>query len=175
MLNIDVKTTFDYYRPITIKYLTDSIKTEQGWHYNYSTLFSGTLSSFEENTFKFNSTILQKLKIIIRNHDNEPLLINTLNAKGYTYELIARFTKPATYYLTYGKSNASKPNYDLNHIKSKVPESLTELMLGKRQFIHKKESKTLEPLFKNKAWLWSIMGIIVLVLGWFTLKMMQKK
>ena len=175
MLNIDVKTTFDYFRPITIKYVTDSIKTEQGWHYNYNTLFTGTLSSFEENTFTFNSTILQKLKIIIRNHDNEPLQINTLSAKGYTHELIARFTKPATYYLTYGNTNAHKPNYDLNHSKTTIPEQLTSLSLKKRQPIDKKESKAIEPLFKNKAWLWGIMVLIILVLGWFTLKMIQKK
>ncbi len=174
ILKIKITDTFDYYRPVTIKYLTDSVKTEQGWHYNYRTLSSGTLSSIEKNKFKFNSTTLQKLKIIIHNHDNEPLKINTLEVKGYTHELIARFTKPAKYYLTYGNSKIGKPDYDLNHLATNIPSTLTTLTLKSEQIIDKKEVPTVEPLFKNKIWLWAIMAIIILLLGWFSLKMIRK-
>ncbi|MCF6347513.1 MAG: DUF3999 family protein [Flavobacteriaceae bacterium] len=174
ILKFNMENTFDYYRPITIKYLTDSVKTEQGWHYNYNTLSSGTLSSIEKNKFKFNSTTLQKLKIIIHNHDNEPLLFKNLEVKGYTHELIARFTKPAKYYLTYGNSITRKPNYDLNHLTTNISDSLTTLTLKNEQIIDKKEAPTVEPLFKNKIWLWAIMTIIILLLGWFSLKMIRK-
>ena len=37
-LKIAVANDFDFYRPISIQYLKDSIKTEKGWHYQYENL-----------------------------------------------------------------------------------------------------------------------------------------
>ena len=86
-IKIDISDTFDYYRPLAIKYLIDSVKTEQGWKYNYSTFKTGTLNSLEENEFKFKSLTVQKLKIIIENKDNQPLVILSkpiYNSKFFT-------------------------------------------------------------------------------------------
>ena len=174
VVQIKVKDTFDFYRPFSIQYLADSVKTEQGWKYRYETLTSGTLSSIEKNQFKFESTILKKLKISISNQDNEPLNIETITVKGYVHEILVRFTEPATYFLTYGNEKAFKPNYDITRFVSKVPDTLTILNLGDEQLIDKKEVLAKEPLFKNKNWLWAIMGIIILMLGWFSIKMMNK-
>lgn len=173
-LKIDVKDSFDYYRPITIKYLTDSTKTEQGWKYNYNTLTSGTLNSIEKNEFQFSSTTVQKLKIFIHNQDNQPLTIGTIRVKGYEHVLIARFTEQAAYFLTYGNKTAAKPNYDIDRFAEKVPKILPTLDLGYEQNIEKEEIPLTEPLFKNKTWLWIIMGLIILILGWFSIKMMRK-
>lgn len=173
-LQIKVKDTFDYYRPISIQYVADSVKTEQGWNYLYETLISKTLSSVEKNEIKFESTILKKLKISISNQDNEPLNIESITVKGTIHELLVRFTEPAAYFLTYGNKKATKPNYDIERFDSKVPDTLTVLTLGNEQKIDKKDT-TKAPLFKNKMWLWLLMGIIILVLGWFSIKMMGKK
>lgn len=174
VVQIKVKDTFDFYRPFSIQYLADSVKTEQGWKYRYEILTSGTLSSIEKNEFKFESTILKKLKISISNQDNEPLNIETITVKGYVHEMLVRFTEPATYFLTYGNEKAYTPNYDIARFVSKVPDTLTVLNLGDEQLIDKKEVLEKEPLFKNKNWLWLLMGIIILVLGWFSIKMMNK-
>ena len=174
-LKINVKNNFDFYRPITIEYLLDSVKTETGWIYNYQPLTSGTLNSIEKNEFKFESKLLNKIKISISNNDNEPLTIDSVTVKGYVHELVARFTEPGTYFLTYGNKNASKPTYDIERFTPKVLDSLTTLTLGKEQLIDKKPLLEKEPLFKNKNWLWAIMLIIILVLGWFSVKMMKSK
>ncbi|WP_372792354.1 DUF3999 family protein [Lutibacter sp.] len=174
-IKMNVKDNFDFYRPITIEYLADSLKTEQGWKYQYEFLTSGTLNSIEKNEFKFESTILQKLKISIYNHDNKPLTIDTISVNGYVHELIVRFTEPATYFLTYGNKNAIKSSYDIERFTSKIPNTLTVLNLGQVQLIDKKEILKKEPLFKNKNWLWAVMTVIILLLGWFSVKMMQKK
>ena len=173
-IQIKVKDTFDYYRPISIQYVADSVKTEQGWNYLYENLTTGTLSSIEKNEFKFESTILKKLKISIFNQDNEPLNIETIEVKGYVHELLVRFTEPAAYFLTYGNKKATKPNYDIERFVSKVPDTLTVLTVGNEQKIDKKDTSK-APLFKNKMWLWGLMAIIILVLGWFSVKMMGKK
>jgi hypothetical protein len=173
-LKIDVNGSFDYYRPVTIQYFTDSIKTEQGWHYNYNTLTTGTLNSIEKNEFKFNSTSVQRLKILIHNQDNQPLTIDTIEVKGYIHELVARFTEHASYFLIYGNNNATKPNYDIDRFNDKIPKTLTVLKLGDELTIEKEIMPKTEPLFKNMTWLWIIMGLIILVLGWFSIKMMRK-
>jgi len=173
-IKLGIKDAFDYYRPVTIKYLADSFKTEQGWKYSYNTLTSGTLNSLEANEFKFSSIILQKLKILIHNRDNQPLTIDTIEVKGYVHELVGRFTEPATYFLTYGNSKAGKPQYDIDRFTDKIPKTITTLKLGVEQAIDKDEISVREPLFKNKTWLWTIMTMIILLLGWFSVKMIRK-
>ena len=173
-VKIDVKDSFDYYRPVTIKYLTDSINTEQGWKYNYSTLTSGILNSIENNEFQFSSTTVQQLKIIIHNHDNQPLTINDLQVKGYVHELIARFSEQATYFLIYGNKASPRPNYDIDRFTDKVPATLTALVPGNELTIEKEQIPLIDPLFKNKLWLWTIMGLIIVLLGWFSVKLIRK-
>jgi len=174
-LKLNVTDTYDYYRPIRIQYASDSVKSEKGWRYHYQNLFNGTLNSIEENEFKFTSSLVQKLKITIQNHDNQPLKISGVKVKGLEKQLIARFTKNAAYYLAYGKENDRNPNYDITKSLAKIPKSITTLSFGSEQAIPKKQAETKNPLFENKFWLWAIMGVIILVLGAFTLKMMSKK
>jgi len=173
-IKIDVANTFDFYRLITIKYVADSLKTDKGWKYNYRTLTSGTLNSIGKNKFKFKSTTLQKLKIIVYNADNQSLSFDSIKIKGYVHELVAHFTEPAaTYFLTYGNSKAKTPNYDIDRFAHKIPTQLKTLKLGKEITIEKEAVAVTAPLFKNKNWLWLIMAVIIVLLGWFSVKMMR--
>ncbi|HRP32947.1 MAG TPA: DUF3999 family protein [Agriterribacter sp.] len=173
-VQIKVKDSMDYYRPVTIQYLADSFKTERGWKYNYVTLTSGVLNSIEENEFKFEDTHVQILKILIENHNNAPLTIDSVQVKGYQHELVVRFTEKADYFMVYGNSIAAKPRYDIDRFAEKIPATLTALTLGKEQSTGKQKAPLPEPLFKNKAWLWIIMAVIILLLGWFSVKMMRR-
>lgn len=173
-LQIEVLDSFDYYRPLTIQYCTDSIKTEQGWKYKYRPLSSGTLNSLEESTFQFSEgLIVKKLKILIHNSDNQALNIGTIIPRGYVHELVARFNIPASYYLAYGAQNARKPQYDIVRFLDKIPGNSTAVTLGPEQTITKSEQALTAPLFENKVFLWGLMFIIILLLGGFTLKMMN--
>ncbi|WP_299437587.1 DUF3999 family protein [uncultured Aquimarina sp.] len=174
-IKIEASNNFDYYRSVRIEYLRDSIQTQKEWRYTYQNLSSGILNSIEENEFRCNSTITDKLRVIIDNQDNEPLTISTIQIKGYTYELITRFTTPATYYLTYGNARIGKPSYDLQYMSNIVPEKLKPIGLGTEEGIEKKGVKVVTPLFENKIWLWAVMGVIIALLGGFTLMMMKKK
>jgi hypothetical protein len=174
-LKLSVGDKIDYYRPMSIQYLLDSVKTEKGWKYNYSSLALGTLSSLEDNEYKFNERITNKLKVIIQNHDNQPLNNEALTVKGYVHELVARFNKPAEYYLVYGNKTAYKPNYDIINFQKNIPQELSKLTLAEEEEINKSGIPLIGPLFKNKAWLWAIMIIIILVLGWFSIRMLKSK
>jgi hypothetical protein len=175
IVKINVKNEFDYYRPITIKYLSDSVKTEKGWKYIFNILTSGTLNSFESNEFKINSLTVKRLKIFISNQDNQPLTIESIQLKGYEHELQARFTEQATYFLTYGNNFAIRPQYDIDRFAHNVPKFLTDLTLGDEQVIEKEALTTTEPLFKNPMWLWAVIGLIMLLLGYFSIRMIIKQ
>ncbi|PIB25323.1 DUF3999 family protein [Maribacter sp. 4G9] len=174
-IKLDVSDKVDYYRPMEITYVSDSVKTEKGWRYRYSALTAGTLSSLEDNTFKFKTVLAQRLQVLVHNYDNEPLAISKPEVKGYTHKLLARFDKPATYFLVYGNQNARTPIYDISKGGFKLPENVAALILDKPEPISKNTTVEASPLFENKWWLWGIMGIIMLVLGVFTLKMVRKE
>jgi hypothetical protein len=174
-LKININEKVDYYRNFTIEYLVDSVKTGKGWIYNYNKLTSGTLNSINENLFGFNSTFLRKFRIIIDDQDNQPLHINSVLASSYVYQLYTRIsTVPATYYLVYGNKQAVKPAYDLDHFIDKIPQELAKAALGPELFIKKTPRQTVAPLFENKAWLWTLMVVLIIVLGVFSFKMMRK-
>ena len=174
-LKINVIDDYDYYRSVTVSYVSDSVKTDKGWKYSYGNLFSSTLTSLEVKGFTFRNTLTNKLRISIQNYDNPPLKISSVDTQGYSYNLVGRFTEPATYYLTYGNKNAYPPRYDLQQTGFELPENIGSLQLGKEENIDKPKVITQAPLFENKWWLWGIMGIIILVLGGATLKMMKEK
>lgn len=174
-IKVDVSDSIDYYRPITIKYLADSFKTKKGWNYIYHTLASGVLNSLDSNGFKFNPTIAQKLKIEIHNADNQPLQINGIRVRGSVHQLLARFPPGGAYYLVYGNRNASAPDYDLNYFADKIPESADQLSVGEERNLGNHQQTETNPLFMDRRWLWGIMIVAVLLLGWFSLKMIRDK
>jgi hypothetical protein len=175
-IKIAVLDTIDYYRPVTIQYLTDSVETAKGWKYNYLTLGTGTLNSLKENEFQFRSNVIsKKLKILIHNQDNRPLTTGDIAVNGYVHELVARFTEKASYQLVYGNKRIGKPHYDIDRFQDKIPYEMTALALGAPQVIPSEEPSMTVPLFENKIWLWAIMLGIILLLGWFSLKMMNAK
>jgi hypothetical protein len=173
-LKINVPTDFDFYRAVKIEYATDSFKTEKGIQYNYADLYEGSITSLEKPEFSFDNTIASKLRITIQNNDNRPLPISSLELKGNIYELIARFegTKYG-YALYYGNPDASAPNYDIQKFEQKIPADPGALVVAEEQNNPAYQIRTKSPLFENKAWLWALMAIIIVLLGWFSFKMLK--
>ncbi|MGJ8684878.1 MAG: DUF3999 family protein [Nonlabens sp.] len=172
-LMVNVKNDYDYFRSASLTYLADSVETEKGWKYDYKTIKTGTLNSLEANEFEFNDVIARKFRVVVHNADNQPLDITSVSLKGFSYELVARFSEPASYQLVYGNKKAHKPNYDILKVKKNIPQNLKALTLGPVQKVKKKEVAGISALFENEFWLWAIMGIIILVLGGFTFKMLK--
>lgn len=168
-----VHDTFDYYRPITISCISDSVTTHKGRVYSYETLYSGTLTSMEKSIFKFDNSIAKNIRITIDNYDNQPLNIDSVEVSGNVYELIARFTQPASYFLAYGNKNAYAPSYDIEQFTDKIPADIKPVKLGKEVEMGVKV-KVIAPIFQNKLWLWAIIIVVGAVLSWFTFKMMKQ-
>lgn len=172
-LKIDVTSTFDYYRPIKIEVLKDSIETEKGWRYNYEIISQETLSSLDKNGFSLGNTLAKKIRITIENSNNQPLEIKNVILKNQVYFLLARFTEKGDYNLFYGNPKASSASYDIENFQENIPKNLTETTLSKEELNPDFKNVTQSPLFENKIWLWALMGIIIVVLGYFSLKMLR--
>ena len=168
-VKIKVKDTIDYVRNVTIRYQNDEQNQRPIWHL----VTMGSLSSLSENAFKFEEIKAKYLKITVRNGDNVPLNFEKIEVKGEPIELITRFTIPANYYLFYGNKNATPPQYDIENFRKNVPKDLIALTLGHEEMNDKTSPKLKEPFFKNPLWLWAVMLIIMLILGWRTMKMMK--
>lgn len=172
-VTIDVADSLDFYRGIDIQYLKDSFETEKGWRYNYQSLFTGTLSSLEENTFRCSGTVVRRLRVEVSNNDNQPLHIRGVSAKGVVKTLIARFNNDTgSYYLLYGNREARKAKYDLKNFASSVPGELVTLTLGNETATEKVEEEV-GALFENQWWFWAIIVLVIALLGFFSVKLLK--
>ncbi len=174
LLKIYIHDTVDYYRPVTLQYAADSFKTADGWSYHFQSVGTATLTSIESNLLKINSTVTDKLQLLIANQDNQPLKIDSVEICGYRQDLIVRFAEPAGYWLVYGNKKALSPDYDISRFTEKIPVAITPLELGAEVLIEKEKPLTRAPLFQNKAWLWALMLLIIVTIGGFSVSMMKK-
>jgi hypothetical protein len=172
-LKLAISSKFDYYRPVSIQYVADSVQTQNGWTYRYNSIAYGTLSSLEKPEFELTQTFTRLLRIVISNYDNEPLAIDSVEVKGVIHELVCRFTQKADYYLAYGNSKIPQANYDIVQFADKIPPVLTPLTIGPERSITSAPVVKSGPLFQNKWWLWAIMAILIVLLGGFSISMMR--
>ncbi len=173
-IKVNTNSDFDYYRRAHVEYLSDSIKTEKGWKYVYEDMGHGVLTSLEDDELELSGQIAKRLRVTIENRDNQPLEIGKIEVKGYIHELVTRFTEKADYYLVYGKKNANYPDYDIYNFADKIPDSLTNLAVGKEVVVSTQEEEQAEtPLIESRWWLWGLMIVVIISLGAFTLKMMR--
>ncbi len=170
---IDVLNDFDYYRDITIKYIKDSIKTETGLLYETELLSNSNINSLEHNYFPIKSTNLNNVIISIKNDHNQPLDIDNIKIICHQHILVTRFTQEANYYLCYGKKWAGKPKYDIEKFTSQIPTELLPVKIGQEEKISKLPKNQTKSLF-NKYWLWGIMILIIVLLGWSSKQLINK-
>ena len=179
ILNIEKNDAFS--RPIEIKYLTDSIKTEKGWVKNYETFYYGKIIYYGAKDLDFsfsnNDVIWAKdFQIIIENQDNAPITVKFVNAVSPKYFIYFKPKNEENYFLFYGNKKSSLPEYDLKLIEDKVFKlSKSDASLSDEEKLPKKEKPTKEPLFKNKGWLWGVMILIICILGFFSHRMLSTK
>ena len=179
ILNIEKNDAFS--RPIEIKYLVDSVKTEKGWVKNYETFYYGKIIYYGAKDLDFsfsnNDVIWAKdFQIIIENQDNAPITVKSVNAVSPKYFIYFKPKNEENYFLFYGNKKSSLPEYDLKLIEDKVFKlSKADASLSDEEKLPKKGKTTKEPLFKDKGWLWGVMILIICILGFFSYRMLSTK
>lgn len=174
-IKIDIDNNFDYYRPIEIQRLIDSVETPHGKKPYYRDLTEQTLSSLEKKEYHFNYELAKTLQILIYNGDNQELNIGDITIKGNEISLMARFTEAAeNYYLYYGNKNVYLPYYDIVNFEYALPEKTIELSVEPEESLTDKTLVEHDNKTDNNYWLWAIMAVIILLIGGFTLKMLNE-
>jgi len=171
---IEVDEEYDFYRKMQTWYKKDSVESELGWSSRYDFLGTSSLNSIEKSIFPIREVWSDELKIRIDNEDNKPLNIEGFKVRGPIHNLVARFDDPSTYHLYYGNPNARKPKYDIARFADKIPESNILLNLGPLR-THQVNEESSKAFFTNVNWLYAIMGVIILILGFFTIRMMKTR
>ncbi len=173
-LSVVMNEPNDFYRSFRLERLIDSTKTQKGWEYFYDELVSGYITSFTSNEFHFRYTPAQKLRLTIYNGDNLPIDVQSMVVRSPQVKLTSRMKNEGTSYLYYGNERLAAPQYDLELFKDKIPAPKKNLELANEERL---QAETMKPsaLIENQLWLWVIMGIVIAVLGFFTLKMMKTK
>jgi hypothetical protein len=161
----------DYLRNVKVYALKDSIKTKNGNKANWQFIASYQLSSLNINYIPFSTQITKALKIEVEEMDNPPLVIDSILIKKPNFSIIAQLNNDNSYAIFYGNDKLTKPNYDIENFASSIPDSLEKAIL-----MHEKSFTIAQknPLLENNIWLWLILGIVVFVLGIFTIKMIKK-
>lgn len=174
-IQLFIKKDYNFFRTVSAYYVSDSFKTEKGWEYDYVPLYSGAVNSKENNILSFNNTIVQKLIVNLENADNRPLTIDSVKVGGYPYRLIGYFVdSTAKFVLRYGYTSLAAPQYDIEHFKNELPNNIPTLTLGDETKNFAQNDKVEKSIPLNKIWLWVVMVVLILLLGFFAFKMMKK-
>ncbi len=177
-IHFRIADTLDFQREFHLSYFTDSVKTASGWVRNYRLLTRSYLSSLEPNTHWLPQEVFtSQLQVVVENHDNTPLRIEDIRVQRVAYEVIGRFPLPleagTRYVLAYGKPKPIAPRYDLTSFTHKIPETPSELVLGK-QVLQDQPDTTKKPLLENPLWLSAILGVVIVLMGLATIKLLKK-
>ena len=94
----------------------------------YDVLDYLTLNSNSDFTTYFSGYDRQELFLVIENEDNPPLENISIAAYQLNRYLIAHLEAKMDYNLVFGSDgNGAKPNYDINHFKSSVEQTIPVL------------------------------------------------
>lgn len=147
-------------------------KVESYYHFS-----SSEISSEKTNELiGYTNYLAKKFSITIENHDDEPLEIESIVVKIIPKSLVFESKGSGEYFLYYGNKELDYPTYDIRafasevHKKPKDTIAISEAIVLNEDAIAKKE-----PIIQNKLWLWVVMGSLIVILGYFSFKMLPKK
>jgi hypothetical protein len=178
----------DYYRAAS---LYQVIQTSKG---REEQLISSTiLSSVNANEFNLGRMRVKDLVLRINNDDNRPLIIDTVRAFQVKHYLVADLEKGNHYVIRFGDDSIPAPIYDLTHFKDKVPLKPAVIGSGIRKDVSDKQIVVISvaqkkkllaqagqsthlggDLFKDRRVIWGAIGLVVLLLGFMTMRMLKE-
>ncbi len=135
------------------------------------------LKSDQPNDIKFEHYLTDTLFLDIINEDNPPLEIASLLCFQRAINLFAYLNKGRAYHIVCGNSNALAPNYDISIFESKVNDQKVTLLnyrLDSTYLKHTSNSTSLS-FYERKEFLWATLVIAVMVLLFFTSKLLKEK
>ncbi len=165
-----VRDTVDYYRPVSIEYVSGMNADKQPI---YRRGAADIISSFDAEGFRFPVFLADRLRLTISNQDSPALDFESFEISGTPYEIIGQFPENARFFLVYGKPDTAKPQYDIVNFKDRIPVEVRELSLGDEQVSGDAAQKP-EPVMSSPVWLWPVMLAAIALMGLFAFRMLRQ-
>jgi len=162
----------DFFRNVNVYCSLGKITSPKGVFENWSLEGTGVLRSDDENKFSFFNSNSSKIKIEIFNQDDQPVEIPEIKVFSEDCQLVTQLPVSDNLFLCYGKTNDNSPTYDMAHFEEKIPDKLNAINYGDEVVKASVIAET-NPLFKEKIWLWVILGLVILVIAVFSLRMLN--
>lgn len=150
----------------------------QGTQRDWSTISEGTISQFqlrglqEENLqISISENRSRRMRILVENVDSPEITIDGVEASGVSYQVVFLADPEHTYRLTYDSPVAQLPSHDVTALRTALANKLTPLAasLGPPTAITNPVTPVsfeLKQLLNNPLLLGTIVGLLVLALGW---------
>jgi hypothetical protein len=130
------------------------------------------------NEFALGGMKVKHLCIHIENEDDQALNINGVHAIQIRQFLIAWLEKGKQYHMLYGADSVAAPRYDIRHNADAivVHDMILIRTSGKEDLLGPDAiAQAKEPAFyENKPVIWVAIAIVVLILGWMSVKMLKE-
>jgi len=159
-------------------YVADSahVCTKTG---EYGYLSSTILSGNALNEFPIAGKKVKHLCLHIENEDDQPLVLQHTQAIQVKQYLIAYMEKGKSYYLLYSSDSVSFPKYDIRYSAEDIAlHEMNVVNTGAREAVplapRQSAVQETNSFFQNKGVIWIAMGIVVLILGWMSVKMLRE-
>jgi hypothetical protein len=173
LIHFYIKDSTEYIRPMSIRAIPWPDNITGTDEEKFIPVTSGMLNSFDKQQITFPELICKRLAITITNNDNVPLTIDSVKLKCLKKLVITRLPDASAYIMMYGNKSLPAPQYDLAEVlpKMELPD-FGNITVGPevRNLPEKPKS-----WWENNAWIYALMGLIVITLGGFTIKMMRKR
>lgn len=113
------------------------------------------------------------ITIQIYNEDNPPLDITAITTSQDPEQIIAWLDSGKSYQLYMMSSDAQPPRYDLVNFKDSIPENIKQIGVSQIVYIPALNSMPPNNIF-TKGWLWVILGLVLIVLVLFTIRLTKE-
>jgi hypothetical protein len=133
-----------------------------------------TLSAKTSPVFDVGNLRTHELLVSIFNDDNVPLKVEKVRCYQLNVYLTAQLRKNVKYYLRFGNTSVSQPEYDLKYFTDSIPKNLTLVKSGVPEKIKSQEQKSLVRTFFNKTIMWIVLVFIIALLAYMTLKLTKE-
>ncbi len=123
----------------------------------------------EQNALAFPEQRQGRYRIVIRNHDNPPLDIQSISGIGNGYHLVFLPLQGKTYSLRYGSKQAKNPNYDTAPIREFLRRGYKSTAAGldpEAASAPVPETMDFARLLNSKIFLGAVIVLMVAVLSW---------
>jgi hypothetical protein len=141
---------------------------------NYEQVASMKISSNSDNSIAFSNYPVKEVFLIIDNFDDKPLYIKSATGFQLNHYLTANLDGESTYTLKFGNPKLDPPVYDLKFFADSIPDNLPHITTGSISVINKENSQISDkPFYSSPIFLWIVLGLVALILGMITLKMVK--